>query len=397
MKVSAILTAAGAGLRLKQTSAESLNLPKAFWPLNGAPILFYSLKALLESALVNEIIITLPPAYVRKFKKELEATGKGIKPVRVTAGSSSRALSVYEGIKKSSKSSGIILVHDAARPFITKSGVDQVLKAARKSGAAIAAKRVTSTVKESEENGTSKIFRTVPREKLWEAETPQAAKREWLVEAYSEFSRQPFAASDEASLLENIGKPVRLVELGSPNLKITTGQDLQIAGKILNGRSELRIGHGSDIHRLVKGRPFILGGERLKWRLGPLGHSDGDALLHALSDAILGATGKGDIGEYFSDRKKKFKNISSIKILDSVISLARESGWQIVNADCTVHLEKPRLGEFKLKIRKRLAKSLKLGVESVNVKAKTREGFGPIGAGEAVACEATVLVKRMPS
>lgn len=168
-----------------------------------------------------------------------------------------------------------------------------------------------------------------------------------------------------------------------------------MAEKILGSSTRSRVGYGSDIHRLVARRPFILGGEKLKWSKGPLGHSDGDCLLHAVSDALLGAIGKGDIGDYFSDRNKRFKNISSVKIISTILDMVHQENWQVENLDCTVHLERPRLGPYKSKIRKRLCRLLNVPENSVNIKAKTREGLGSIGASEAVSCEAVVLIKKI--
>ncbi|MBI4972020.1 MAG: 2-C-methyl-D-erythritol 2,4-cyclodiphosphate synthase [Candidatus Omnitrophica bacterium] len=389
MKVSAILTAAGSGSRLKQTVSNPLKLPKAFWPLGAKTVLNCSLKSLIESRLVSEIVIVVPDEFVKRVEREVLAEKKKIRVVR---GASSRVLSVFEGLKRVSRDCDFVLVHDAARPLITTEGVDQVIRAALKSGAAIAAKPVASTIKESK---GSRIVTTVPRETLWEAETPQVVKHAWLIEGYKNFFKNPFSATDEAGLLEFIGRPVNLVALTKNNLKVTTGQDLEIAQKMLNGPVDFRIGHGSDIHRLVAGRQFILGGEKLKSLVGPLGHSDGDALLHALSDAILGAAGLGDIGDYFSDTNQRYKNISSSKILEAVMKLAHEKNWRLENADCIIHLEKPKLGTSKSKIRNRIAKILSISPDAVNIKAKTREGLGEIGSGSAIACEATVLLKKV--
>lgn len=387
MKVSAILAAAGEGRRLKNTSAQRIGLPKAFWPLQGKPLLDYSLQALLDSKSVAEVILVLPAGF-SSMPCAKEGRRKRIKIVR---GGKTRALSVYNGLKCVSPKSRFVLVHDAARPMITPASIDLLARQAEKLGAVIAAKPITSTIKKGEQ---AKIIETVSRENLWEAQTPQIARKDWLKQAYDAYFKKPFPATDEASLLEAIGKPVKLLSLNHLNLKITTGEDFEMAQKIMNHKTEFRIGHGSDLHRLVSGRRFILGGETIQWPKGPLGHSDGDALLHAISDAILGAVGGGDIGDYFSDQSKKFKNISSLKILSHVLKLSESKGYELQNVDCIIHLEKPRLGLYKEKIRKRLSRLLNLSNDSVNIKAKTGEGFAPVGSGEAIACDATVLVQR---
>lgn len=391
MKVSAILAAAGAGSRLRKSVPSPFRLPKALWPLADQPIFLHSLETLLTSPAISEIILVLPPAELRKIKSQMESLSSGRKRIHFVSGGSSRADSVYRGLKRVSRASSWVLVHDAARPFLTVDGIRSVLNAARHSGAAIAAKPIRSTVKQSQ---GGKVLRTVSRDHLWEAQTPQVSRKEWLEKAYRNYLKHPFPATDESSLLEAIGKSVELVPLHQNNLKITTGEDLELAEKWLRGPVSSRVGHGTDLHRLIKGRPFLLGGERLKWHSGPLGHSDGDVLLHALSDAILGAVGMGDIGEYFSDRDRRFKNISSQKILAHGLKLAGEKGWHIENADCIIHLEKPRLGSYKTKIRRRVAALLGLSVDAVNIKAKTAEGLGSVGRGEAVACDVTVLMRQ---
>ncbi len=157
----------------------------------------------------------------------------------------------------------------------------------------------------------------------------------------------------------------------------------------------MRVGIGYDIHALVKGRRLMLGGVEIPYPKGLLGHSDGDALLHAVSDAVLGAIGAGDIGEWFSDKNPKTKNIASSKILRAVLDDAAKRGWKIEHLDSVILLEKPKLGEMKKKIRANLAALLGLEEEAVSVKAKTAEGLGPEGEGLAVTCEALVTVRNV--
>ena len=158
--------------------------------------------------------------------------------------------------------------------------------------------------------------------------------------------------------------------------------------------AEIRTGMGKDIHRLVDGRKFILGGVRLRSKKGPLGHSDGDALLHAVTDAVLGVLGEGDIGDWYSDRSRRFKNISSAVMLQKVLKRSAALGWKLRHADTITFLESPRLGTMKLKIKKMLARLLGISESAVSVKAKTMEGFGAVGSGDAVACEALVTMER---
>ncbi len=389
--VSAIVVAGGSGSRLKKTSKNLHAQPKGFWPLAGKPLLMHSVQALIDSNLVSEIIIVVPKQKIISFKKWIRSEGASNINVKVVEGGKTRADSVLQGIKKVKPQSSWVLVHDAARPFITKTAIEAVIRRAKKMGAAIIAKPMASTVKQKI---SGKRIKTVSRTALWEAETPQVAKKTWLKEAYHHYKKHPFEATDESSLLEAIDKPVELVKMDSLNFKITTLQDWKLAENMVSQVAEIKIGQGYDIHRLIQGRPFILGGERLKFSKGPLGHSDGDALLHAISDAILGSLGLGDIGEYFSDTNQKNKNISSSKILNSIVDMAKKQGWAVSQLDCTIHLERPKLGLYKSKIKSKLSKFLNLEKENINIKAKTAEGLGPIGDGEAVACDAMVVVTK---
>jgi 2-C-methyl-D-erythritol 2,4-cyclodiphosphate synthase len=155
-----------------------------------------------------------------------------------------------------------------------------------------------------------------------------------------------------------------------------------------------RVGQGFDIHRLEPGRPFVLGGVPLEWPKGPVGHSDGDALFHALTDALLGAAGLGDIGEWFPPGDERFKGADSSELLAHVMTKIREDGWTLDNVDCTIILEAPKLAPYKVPIRQQVAQLTGLSTEQVNIKAKTAEKLGPIGHEEAVASLVTVLLHK---
>jgi len=398
-QVSAILVAAGSGSRLKKTAKLGSELPKAFLPLGNKPLLIHSLDSLLDSKTVSEIVVALPEKDYVSYKNYIKPyVRKNNKKLKWVQGGKTRLDSVYNGFKKVDKGSDWVLVHDAARPFVSEESISQVIKKAQQKGAAILASPVSSTVKQSKQPHKSKtgnsISKTISRDFLWDAETPQVSRKDWLAEAYKSYFKSPFNATDESSLVESIGKSVQLVQTNKTNFKITTAQDWKIAEKLVQSKQEIKIGYGTDLHRLEKGRPFILGGEKIKWNKGPVGHSDGDALLHAVTDAILGALGLGDIGEYFSDKNSKIKGISSSKIVVKVMNLVQEQSAVIKNVDCTVHLQRPKLGPYKGKIKNRIAKLLSVDSSVVNIKAKTAEQLGPIGEEKAIACDAVVLIEK---
>jgi len=245
---------------------------------------------------------------------------------------------------------------------------------------------------------------TVDRRSLFEAETPQLIRRALLLKAYRE-NRKSFLATDEASLVESLGGRVAVVPHSSWNVKVTTPEDLRLAeAYLLLSRAgagfkpapaiPVTVGFGRDTHRLLEGRPFYLGGVRIPFEKGPLGHSDGDALLHAIADALLGATGLGDLGEWFPDTSRRFKNIRSARIVREILEAVREKGWEPARVDTVTLLERPKLGSFKEKIRREIARLLGIPRESVSIKAKTQEGLGPEGEGLAVTSEALVLLRK---
>ncbi|HRY85816.1 MAG TPA: 2-C-methyl-D-erythritol 2,4-cyclodiphosphate synthase, partial [Candidatus Omnitrophota bacterium] len=343
MRVSLIIPAAGLGSRFQQSlknsdKAEALRClnkqasrSKLSYELDGEPVLLKTLRAFSKVPEIRETVIAITPAMrpeLKKWAAEIKNPG-----VRWILGGKTRAGSVLNALKKTSPASDWIMVHDGARPLVTFDSIKQVLKAAKDWDGVILARKVVPTIKKVMA-GNGHILETVDREPLYEAETPQLVRREVLLKAYKQ-NPKALEATDEAGLLEAVGARVRVVAHNGWNPKLTTATDLALAEAVLcrenthlglgtrdsglegykargEGRGAspaLRFGIGFDTHRLVKGRKFYLGGIVIPSPKGALGHSDGDALLHAIADAILGAIGAGDIGEWFSDRDPKFKNI----------------------------------------------------------------------------------------
>jgi 2-C-methyl-D-erythritol 4-phosphate cytidylyltransferase/2-C-methyl-D-erythritol 2,4-cyclodiphosphate synthase len=397
MRVSLIIPAAGLGSRFHQSlvrsaKAGSPHRSKLFYELNGEPVLLKTLRAFSGIPEIRETIIAISP----EMRPEVKSWARRIKgsKIRWILGGKTRAGSVLNALKKTSPRSEWIMVHDGARPLVTTGAIKQVLKAARDWDGVILARKVVPTIKKVlAEDGH--IRETVDRNSLYEAETPQLARRDMLLKAYKQNPRA-LAATDEAGLLEAIGARVRVVSHEDWNPKLTTLSDLMLAKAITeqNVSPEVRVGIGFDTHRLVKGRKFYLGGIVIPSPKGALGHSDGDALLHALADAILGVIGAGDIGEWFSDRDPKIKNIRSTKILGVILAEAKRKGWQPYHADTNIILESPKLYAHKSRIRRSVAKCLGLPEENVSIKARTREGLGLEGKGLAVTCEAVVSMRK---
>lgn len=389
MRASLIVAAGGSSSRFKSPAGQPAYPSKLFMPLDGHPLLARTVSAFQSYPRIAETILAVPEA-TRKEVKRL-AKDYGWKNVKVIPGGGTRSESVFKALKKTGNHEWV-MVHDGARPFIHFDHLEKLFKSAQKADGVILAKKVVPTIKKADAAG--RIRQTLDRSMLFEAETPQLVKKSVLQKAYRRLPHA-FQMTDEASLLEAVDASVQVLPHTGWNPKITTYEDWQLAEAFLKNRGErIATGFGRDLHRLVKGRIFWLGGMKIPFDKGPLGHSDGDVLLHAVIDALLGAAGKGDIGEWFSDRDAKFKNIASSKMLEKVYNAVRSEGWRLEHVDTTVFLEKPKLSPYKQRIKALLARLLEIPEDAVSVKAKTMEGLGEIGEGLAVSAEAVVTMRK---
>jgi 2-C-methyl-D-erythritol 4-phosphate cytidylyltransferase/2-C-methyl-D-erythritol 2,4-cyclodiphosphate synthase len=237
--------------------------------------------------------------------------------------------------------------------------------------------------------GSTLVQATIPRDEIWMAQTPQGFRREVLDRAIA-FAADGTEATDEAMLVERAGLPVEIVAGDPRNIKITTSDDLMTARMTSTGPP--RVGTGYDLHRLVPNRALVLAGVTLPCELGPLGHSDGDVVCHALADAMFGAAGAGDIGQHFPNTDARWKNIAGLDLLARAAAILNERGWQLASADVTVVLERPKLVPHLPLIRERLAAVLGIGLGQVSVKGKTNEGVDAVGRGEAIAAHAVAVL-----
>ena len=382
MFVSAIIAAGGRGLRFGGSS------PKQLLTLGGRPILAMSVDAFVACDVISEIVVALPAAMAAAPPSYLEQRGK---PVTVVSGGDERRASVANAFARVSERAEIVVIHDAARPLVTADLIRRTVAAASETGAAIAALRAHDTVKQT--NGAGAITATLPRERIYLAQTPQAFRVPVLRDAL----RLVGEATDEAMLAERAGHTVHVVDGDPRNLKITTPDDLTMAEHLTTGSAQapaLRIGNGYDLHRLVPGRPLILGGVRIPFEKGLEAHSDGDVICHAVTDAVLGAAGAGDIGRHFPDTDSAWKNADSIELLRRASAIVREAGYAIVNVDVVVIAQKPKLAPHNEAIRGNVAGALGCDASQVSVKGKTNEGVDSMGAGESIAVHAVALLSR---
>lgn len=391
MYVVAIIAAAGQGRRFGSAQ------PKQLAALGGQSLLQRSVQAFARSSRVNEIIVAAPAAAVDDFAGGLQSFGK---PLRAVAGGERRQDSVANAFDAAPGDADLLVIHDAARALVTGTLIDRTIDAAWEHGAAIAAAPARDTVKRSARSpGGLVVSGTIPRDEVYLAQTPQAFRREILVDAIR-VGRSGVEATDEAMLAEQAGHPVHLVESDETNLKVTTPKDLDIAEAILGSESHVsapvvRVGIGYDLHRLVEGRPLILGGITIPFDRGPHGHSDGDAICHALTDAVLGAIAAGDIGRHFPDTDARWKGADSVFMLQAAVEVARDAGFAVESADVVVILERPKLLPHLEAICERVAGALATERSCVSVKGKTNEGVDAIGRGEAIAVHAIAVLRRV--
>lgn len=390
MRVAAIIAAGGRGLRAGG------GVPKQLRSIGGRTLLELALAPFDRSARVGEIVVVLPPALAADPPVGLQAVET---PLRVVAGGRRRQDSVAAGLDAVGDAASLVLVHDAARPFCSRALIGRVIDAAAEAGAAVPAVRATDTVKRSADaDGHAVVAATLPRERIHLAQTPQGFRADVLRAAVA-LGRRGVDATDEALLAERAGYTVRLVEGDPENVKVTTPADLdRAAGRAARSAAApavaVRLGIGYDLHRTVAGRPLILGGVHVPHDRGLDGHSDADAVCHALIDAILGGAAAGDVGQHFSNRDPRWKGASSIDLLERAVAIVRERGYAVGNADVVVIAERPPIGPHAAAMRERLAAALEVAVDAVSVKAKTGEGVDAVGRGEAIAVHAAATLVR---
>jgi 2-C-methyl-D-erythritol 4-phosphate cytidylyltransferase / 2-C-methyl-D-erythritol 2,4-cyclodiphosphate synthase len=405
MHVSAIIAAGGRGQRL------GAGVPKQLLDLGGRPMLQWSVDAFLSCGRIADLVVVVPPEWIDSPPACLRR-----ERVRLVPGGERRQDSVANGFAAVPEAADIVLIHDAARPLVETATIEAAIDAAAEAGAAIVALPARDTIKWSPAganagagslgDGARTIERTLPREFVYLAQTPQAFRRE-VLRAAVQLGRTGVEATDEASLAEQAGYAVRLVEGSVRNIKVTTADDLVVAEALVNAQSSahgaraagspgeptFRIGSGYDLHRFAEGRRLVLGGVEIPFDRGLSGHSDADALCHAVTDAVLGAVSLGDIGSHFPDTDERWRGASSVAMLRHAVALAAGQGFRLVNVDATIVAERPKLGPHREAIVASLARALGLPLSAVSVKAKTNEGVDAIGHGEALAVHAVALLR----
>ncbi|HEY3266239.1 MAG TPA: 2-C-methyl-D-erythritol 4-phosphate cytidylyltransferase [Armatimonadota bacterium] len=381
--VTAIVPAAGRGTRFGAARN------KALAPLLGRPILRWTLDALAASSHIHRLVV----AVSEEDEAEISELCNGLPlPWLLVRGGAARQDSVERALE--AVETPIVAVHDAARPLVTPDIVARCIESVRSCGTGLAAIPVADTLKR-ESAGDSR--ETVAREGLWAAQTPQCFTADLLRRGFA--ASRGLSVTDDASVVEALGHPVRLVLGSAHNIKITTPEDLALAEAILRARGGQearvtvpRIGYGYDVHRFQNGRRMVLGGVDFGLEYGLLGHSDADAVLHAVMDALLGAAGMPDIGHLFPNTDERWRGASSMDLLRDVADRIRAAGYAPGNVDITVIAERPKIGPHAAEMKANIAAALNLDPSAVGLKATTAEGLGDLGEGLGLAAHAVCLL-----
>lgn len=365
---SVILLAAGASSRMGQ--------PKLALPFGGRTALEHALLAFLqvEDSPVLEIILAVSPQ-TQDLAAGLANQYGALLPIRVCMGGATRGDSVFQALQLAR--GDVVCIHDGARCLVRWSVIQASIQAARAQGSGVAAIPCRDTLWQAD--GAA----TLPREGFCAAQTPQSFSRARLVAAYEDAQKAGVAATDDAAIYSRLYGPVTFSAGDLANQKLTVPEDIPLFVTLLSPPAP-RLGYGEDTHRLVAGRPLVLGGVTIPFHLGLLGHSDADALAHAAMDAMLGACALGDIGKLFPDTDPQYAGICSLTLLTQVLRRTLAQGYALSNLDATIVAQQPKLAPHIPAMRAKLAAAMACGQERISIKATTPEGCGPEGALESI-------------
>jgi 2-C-methyl-D-erythritol 4-phosphate cytidylyltransferase / 2-C-methyl-D-erythritol 2,4-cyclodiphosphate synthase len=412
-KIFLLLAAAGSSTRFG-------DLKKELLPLEGKSVLQHALEAFLFARDLAGILITCPAGRIEDVRASIhpglraDLNGRLRCGIGFIEGGATRQISVAKGLRElvliaekagMDPNQAMVLIHDGARPWVTENIISVVILSVRTNAACIPLCDLPDSPKII--SATGFIADHPERDLVKAAQTPQGFALGALAAAHAAAAKEKWSCTDDASIWSRYLGKVAYVSGDRMNRKITYREDLAVEEKGSPGNAhdteagrgefrigDARIGEGWDIHPLVPGRKLLLGGVHVEHDKGEAGHSDGDVLWHAIIDALLGATGQGDIGTHFPPSDNRWKDADSSRLAGIVADMLEKLGWSIVNIDSTVILERPKLLPYREALCANIAKTLGLAVESVSVKAKTYEGFGDVGSGNAVEARAVVMIVR---
>ena len=371
-----VLLAAGNSKRLKSST------PKPFYIINNKTLLEHSLNAFKNFHEIKKTVIV----YNKKHKKYLDKLN--LKNSIKVVGGKSRQESTFNALKRIRKMNcNKVLIHDSARPNPSTKLIRKIIYNLKKNHAVVPIINVNDATKRVKKNI---IFKNIQRNSLRFSQTPQGFTFKKVYEKHKKNINTPF--DDDSALFTKDEEKVVIIKGSKTNLKITDRQDLNIFKSLNKGKTYFGIGF--DVHKLTKKRKLYLGGIKIPFALGLKGHSDADPVLHALIDSLLGACRLGDIGKLFSDKNKKYKNISSTILLKKVIELIKFKNFSINNIDINIIVQKPKIKKYSKKMIDTISKLCEINSSQINIKGKTTEKLGLIGKEKAIASEAITSVTK---
>ncbi len=369
MNNSFIILAAGESKRFKS------KLPKPYQLYKGKPLFQHSVDKAIKSNKFKKILLVINRKH-KKFLKDIK-----LKNIKIIIGGKNRSESSFLALKSIKKNNiSKVFIHDAARPDFSLKLIINLFKGLKKNKCVIPVIKTNNSVKLKNKN---KII-NVDRDKIYLTQTPQAFNYKELLKLQVKTSSK---ITDDANLFIEANKKIKFINGEETNSKITTKKDIP-------SKKDIKYGIGFDIHKLVPNRKLYLGGVNIPSPLGTFGHSDGDPVLHAVTDSILGACKMGDIGEKFSDKNKKYKNIRSTILLKKIIDQINLKNYSINNIDINIIAQRPKISKFKNKMIQSISKICKISSSQINIKGKTTEKLGLIGKEKAIACEAITSVVK---
>ena len=386
--IGIVICAAGSSTRFGSS------VKKEYLPLETGTVLSTSVKKFINALNISALVITVPHNGTEQAKAALFNDTSITFPENIffTEGGKTRQESVFNALKTLASIKNppeYVLIHDGARPFVTEKIITDTINAAILHGAAAPGTTPVDTQKLLDENNF--IIEHLQRSRMSAIQTPQGFKLKELLEAHQKALKDNKEYTDDTEIWGKYCGKVMAVQGDAANKKITYASDYDKKEKTMN---TIRTGLGYDIHRLVENRKLIIGGVEFPFEKGEDGHSDGDALLHAITDALLGASGMGDIGSFFPPEEAKWKDADSKELLKTVWNEVKKAGWQIENIDCVVKLEKPKFLPRRNEVINSIAKVLEVENTRVFVKAKTGEKMDSVGSGNAIEAWVTCLLSK---
>ncbi len=367
MNNSFIILAAGESKRFKS------NTPKPYYLYRGKPLFLHSIDKAKESKKFQNIVLVISKKH-KKFIKHID-----LKNIKIIIGGKNRSESSLKALKsiKNNKISKVF-IHDAARPNFSLKLISNLFNGLKKHKCVVPAIKTNNSVKLRDKNK----LRNIDRKNVYLTQTPQAFHYKTLLKLQKKTTSK---ITDDSNLLIEANKKVKFINGEVNNLKITFKSDII-------EKNNLKYGIGFDVHRLAPNRKLYLAGIKIPSYLGTLGHSDGDPVLHAITDSILGACKMGDIGEKFSNKNNKYKNIRSTIILNKIIDQIKSKKYSINNIDINIITQTPKISKYKHKMLQSISKICEISKNQINIKGKTTEKLGIIGKEKAIACEVITSV-----